>query len=88
MNNIQNKLWNKNFILYILGMEFSWTGYFLLTFSLPLYILLETGNPALMGLVLAFASVPFIILSPIGGVMADRFNKRKRSFSLTEIKQK
>ena len=70
-------MWNKKFITYITAMELTWIGYGLLRFALPLYLLQTTGNPALLGTVLAFSALPFIILSPIGGVFADRFNKRK-----------
>lgn len=71
------KLFNKNFILYLLGMELSWTSYFLLTFTLPLYVLSYTANPALMGQVMGLSVLPFIVLSPVGGVLADRYNKGK-----------
>jgi len=71
------KLWNKNFIVFVIGRELSMLGKSLLRFALPLYILLETGNPILMGTILAASAIPSIIFSPLGGVMADRFNKRK-----------
>jgi len=77
MNTTVTKLWNKNFIMLVIGWEFNLIGSALLQFVLPLYVLLETGDPALMGTVLAISSVPFIILTPIGGVIADRINKRK-----------
>ena len=70
------KLWNKNFFLFVTGMELSLIGNALLRFVLPLYILLETGDPALMGTVTALASIPLIAFLPIGGLAADRLNKR------------
>ena len=81
MNNIKQlvtptKLWNKNFLLLMLGMEFNYIGANLLKFVLPLYVLRETGNPALMGTVLAFSLIPLILFLPIGGISADRFSKR------------
>jgi len=75
--NIAKKLWNKDFIKFVMGMEFNLIGSELLKFVLPLYVLLETGDPTLMGTVLAISSVPFIALTPVGGVIADRINKRK-----------
>ena len=71
------KLWNKDFIMFAIGKELSLGGQSLLQFVLPLYILLETGNPVLMGTLLATSALPSIIFAPIGGVMADRFDKRK-----------
>jgi len=77
MNTVPTKLWNKNFLLFVTGMELSSIGNGLLRFALPLYILHETGNPALMGMVLSISSVPLMIFLPVGGVVADRFSKRK-----------
>ena len=70
------KLWNRNFILYLIGMEFNLIGTNLLKFVLPFYVLLETGNPALMGTILAFSTIPLAFFIPIGGIVADRFSKK------------
>ena len=75
--NTATKLWNKNFILYLTAMELSSIGNSLLRFALPLYLLLETGSPALMGTVLSISSIPLIIFLPVGGTIADRYSKRK-----------
>ena len=72
-----SKLWNKNFITFILGMELSLISDSLLRFALPLYILIHTGDPAIMGMVLALGHVPYIILGPLGGIAADRLSKRR-----------
>jgi MFS family permease len=77
MNAEVTRLWNKNFIMYAIGMEFALFGGELLKFVIPLYVFMETGNPVLMGTVIAISVVPFVILAPFGGIMADRFNKRK-----------
>jgi len=77
MNTKATKLWNKDFITFAIGWEFALIGETLLRFALPLYILQQTGDPMLMGTILAFSTIPFIVLSPISGVVADRFNKRK-----------
>ena len=77
MNIETTKLWNKNFIIFIIGRQLSLDGKSLLRFALPLYILLETKDPVLMGTILATSAVPSIVFAPIGGVIADRFNKRK-----------
>ena len=45
-------------------------------FALPLYLLNLTGSSALYGTVTAVAFIPAILLSPIGGIVADRVNKR------------
>jgi len=75
--NRAKKLLNKNFILFVMGWECSLIGDTMLRFALPLYIFLETGNAVLLGSMLTLSSIPNILLTPIGGVMADRFSKRK-----------
>ena len=58
-------------------MEFNLIATNLLKFALPLYVLLVTGNPALMGTILAFGAIPLALFIPIGGVAADRISKKK-----------
>ena len=41
-----------------------------------------TGSAAVLGLVTGFAFVPMVIMSPIGGLIADRVNKRNIMVSL------
>ena len=43
---------------------------------MPLYLLNLTGSSALYGTVTACAFIPAILLSPIGGIVADRVNKK------------
>ena len=71
------KLWNKDFIMFAIGMELFSIGSELLKFVLPLYVFLETGSAILMGTVVAISTVPLVILAPIGGIVSDRLNKRK-----------
>ena len=71
------KLFNKNFVLLLLSHSFGMLGDYTLMFALPLYILQATGSPAIFGGVMALAFVPSIIMSPIGGIFADRISKKK-----------
>jgi len=73
----EKSLWNKNFMLFVAGLELQLIAKTLIRFALPLYILIETGNPALMGIVLSISALPLIILSPIGGAIGDKFSKMK-----------
>lgn len=70
------KMWNRNFIMVVLGQIISLFGNAILRFALPLYLLNETGSAALFGVVSACAFIPMIVLSPVGGIFADRVNKR------------
>lgn len=71
-----NKLFKRDFTLVVIGQIISLFGNAILRFALPLYLLKETGSAALFGLVTACSFLPMIILSLLGGVMADRVNKR------------
>ena len=67
---------NKNFILIIVGQIISLFGNAILRFALPLYLLGQTSSALLFGLVSACSFLPMILLSPVGGMIADRVNKR------------
>lgn len=60
----------------VIGQIISLFGNAVLRFALPLYLLKETGSAALFGLVTACSFLPMIVLSLLGGVLADRVNKR------------
>lgn len=66
----------KDFILVVIGQIISLFGNAILRFALPLYLLRQTNSPALFGLVSACSFLPMIVLSLLGGVLADRVNKR------------
>ena len=73
----RSALLGRRFILFAIGQQLTQLAGGLLYFALPLYVLLETGNPALMGTVLALAALPQILLMPMGGAIADRIDKRR-----------
>lgn len=72
-----NTLINRSFVSVIFAQIASLFGDAVLRFALPLYVLNQTGSAALMGAVSACAWIPYIVLTPIGGVAADRVNKRR-----------
>lgn len=72
----QKKLFNQNFNLVLLGQIISLFGNGIVRFALPLYLLNQTGSATLFGLVSALSFLPMILLMPIGGIIADRVNKR------------
>lgn len=67
---------NRNFVMVVVGQIISLFGNTVLRFVLPLYLLSETGSAALFGIVSACAFIPMIVLAPVGGIFADRVNKR------------
>ena len=76
------KLWNRDFSLLIIGQTVSLFGNMILSFALPLYILDISGSAALFGLVLSLPYISLIIVSPVGGIIADRLRKQRIMFWL------
>lgn len=70
------KLFNKDFILVLIGQIISLFGNSILRFALPLYMLNITKSASLFGIVSACSFIPMIFATPIGGLIADRINKR------------
>lgn len=77
LSSTKRPLFNKDFSLVLIGQIISLFGNAILRFALPLYILQQSGSPALFGLVSASSFLPMVILSPIGGMIADRMNKQR-----------
>ena len=73
---MHRKLFSKDFTLVVIGQIISLFGNATIRFALPLYLLNLTGSSGLYGIVTACAFIPAILLSPIGGIVADRVNKR------------
>ena len=73
---MKQKLFSKDFILVVIGQIISLFGNAAIRFALPLYLLNLTGSSAIYGTVTACAFIPAILLSPVGGIVADRVNKR------------
>ena len=76
MEEKQTPLFRRDFTLVVIGQIISLFGNAILRFALPLYLLRQTGSPALFGAVGAAAFIPAVLCAPIGGVLADRVNKR------------
>ncbi len=72
----KSTLFKRDFTLVVIGQIISLFGNAILRFALPLYLLRETGSSALFGIVTACSFAPMVVLSMIGGVLADRVNKR------------
>ncbi|WP_077611718.1 MFS transporter [Clostridium sp. Marseille-P2415] len=67
---------SKDFILVIIGRIVSAFGNQILRYALPLYLLIQTGSSALFGSIMAVSFIPMLLLFPVGGIIADRMNKR------------
>lgn len=74
-NTINIKSFPKDFNLMVIGQIVSILGSTLLRFALSLYVLDITGRADIYATLYAISSVP-LLLSPLGGAIADRFNRR------------
>lgn len=71
------QIFNRDFTLVVIGQIISLFGNSILRFALPLYLLRQTGSAALFGLISAVSFVPMILMSLVGGVVADRLRKQR-----------
>jgi MFS transporter, DHA3 family, macrolide efflux protein len=71
------RLWNRNYSLLWSGQFVSGLGNHLFDVALALWIVQLTNSASLMGLLLAVSSIPQLIMAPIGGVLADRYSRKK-----------
>lgn len=74
-NNSSIKPFPKAFNLMVIGQIVSILGSSLLRFALSLYVLDITGRADIYATLYAVSNVP-LLLSPLGGAIADRFNRR------------
>ncbi len=77
MDRIGSSLRVRNYRLYFIGQSISVAGTWMQTLALAFLVLDLTGSGADLGLTTAARFLPFLLLAPIGGVIADRANKRR-----------
>lgn len=66
----------KKFMMIWLGELISTIGSGMTAFALSIYVFETTGSVAYVSLVTLLAYMPTILLSPLGGVLADRYDRR------------
>ena len=82
-----NVFTGRNFRLVFFGALVSELGAILYSFAVGFYILEISGNNAfLQGLYLALCGAVLLILTPVGGVLGDRFNKARIMFVCDYLK--
>ncbi len=82
---MNQKLFSKNFTLLVLGQITSLFGNYILKFALSMYVLEITGSATIYAGILAIATIPTILLSPLGGILADRANRRNIMVALDTL---
>ncbi|MBC2723602.1 MAG: MFS transporter [Desulfosporosinus sp.] len=74
MNNSKKSF--KKFLLLWSGQLISGIGSGLTSFGLGVYVFEQTGKASAMALVILLAFLPSLLLSPVAGVFADRYDRR------------
>ena len=72
----RSPLMTRDFVLLVAGQGISLFGNMMLRFAMSMWVLDETGSSAVFASILAVSVIPTILLSPFGGVLADRMNRR------------
>ena len=67
----------RNYRLYFISQIISFSGTWMQSVALAWLVLQLTGSGTALGTVLAMQFLPTLLLAPFGGVLADRFEKRK-----------
>lgn len=67
----------RNYRLFAIGQGISLSGTWMQSVAQGLLVLKLTGSGTQLGLVIALQSIPVLFLGPWGGVIADRFPKRR-----------
>ncbi|PJM77396.1 MFS transporter [Bifidobacterium felsineum] len=66
----------RDFYLLVAGLGISLFANLMLRFAMSMWVLDETGSAAAFASILTASILPTILLSPLGGVVADRTNRR------------
>lgn len=79
------KLFTPNFTLLLLGQISSLLGNYTLRFAVSMYVLDLTGSAGVYSLIMTLSMLPTIVLSPLGGVLSDRADRRKIMVALDAL---
>ncbi len=82
---MKQKLFTRNFTFLILGQACSLIGNYTLKFAMSMYVLEQTGSASMFAKLLALSMLPTILLSPFGGILADRANRRSIMVALDTL---
>ncbi len=67
----------RNFTLFWVGAVLSNTGTWVQTMTIPFVIFQITGSPGWVGVTSFLQFLPIVVTSPLGGSLADRFDRRR-----------
>ncbi|MFS0590870.1 MFS transporter [Cytobacillus horneckiae] len=73
---MKSLLKNRNFMILWTGLSVSRFGYRFFNLAIMWFVMQETGSPLALGMTVLCFTIPSIIVEPIGGVLADKLNKK------------
>ncbi len=73
----EKKLFNKNFLLLWQGQFISRLGNQVYSYAMIIWLTMTFDSPSLNGLMFMLSGIPVVLLSAIGGTVADRFSRKK-----------
>lgn len=80
------RLFNRDFVLLWQGALVSMFGDLLFEIALGFWILAETGSTGLMGTLMAVSIIPRVVISPVAGVIADRYDRKRLLVSMDAVR--
>ncbi|MHA1884632.1 MAG: MFS transporter, partial [Promethearchaeota archaeon] len=66
----------RHYMYFLFGQQFSMLGSLIVGFVITWWITVETGNPIYLSLSVFLMFIPQIVLTPLSGVLADRWNRK------------
>ena len=83
MKHLLRALSVRNFRVYYIGQSASLVGTWMQQIALAWLVYRLTGSPFMLGLASFVGHIPILFLAPLGGLWADRFDRR-RSMLVTQ----
>jgi MFS family permease len=83
MNHLLRALGQRNFRIYFIGQSASLVGTWMQQIALAWLVYDLTASPFMLGLTSFVGHIPILLLAPLGGLWADRFDRR-RSLLVTQ----
>jgi DHA3 family macrolide efflux protein-like MFS transporter len=71
------RTWKRDIAIFLASQALSLFGSSLVQYALMWTVTLKTGSGAMMTLYIVCGFVPTLVMTPFGGVLADRFSRRK-----------
>jgi MFS family permease len=84
MKHLLRALGQHNFRIYFIGQSASLVGTWMQQIALAWLVYRLTGSPFMLGLASFAGHIPILFLAPLGGLWADRFDRR-RSMLVTQV---